>query len=231
MEIPNRVLDTLIDSMASSQLEEDNLLPETQRDLEIEKQVEKKSKNKPVRRFKSNPTIINTATVLFSKEGKYRALVQTVFDSESDSYCFRVDVTKRTYTSQQLAINNARRWLKKKRMKYYKKHPKKKPRVKTVRLYPKQKKQIKKIKKLYKMKEDAAKILVRMSNKKLKIHKEYSRKKFDNKKTTAVSGDTKDFNVAVYNTMKDGTKKERKIVAKMLQKFTHESFRKTNMFY
>ena len=227
MEIPNRVLDSLLDNMARSHLE-DELTPEQEKQIEIE---EKPKKDVPVRRFKKNPTIVNTITVLFSKEGKYRALVQTVFDSETDGYCYRVNETGRTFTSHRLAINNARRWLKKKRTKFYKKHPDKVPRVKTVRIKPKKAKRITKINKLYKMKLETAKILVRMSNKKLKIHKEYSRKKFDNKKTTAVSGATKDFNLAIMNVMKDGTKKERKLVAKMLKKFMHEPYRSTNMFY
>ena len=81
------------------------------------------------------------------------------------------------------------------------------------------------------MKTPAAKILVRMSNKKLKLHENYSRKKWENKKTTAVSGETEDFNTAIYNVMKDGTKRERKLVARMLSDFTHEPYRKTNMFY
>ena len=76
-----------------------------------------------------------------------------------------------------------------------------------------------------------ARILYRMSEKKLKVHRKYSRKKWDNKKTTAISGETEQFNTAIYNVMKDGTKNERKLVAKMLKKFTHEKFRKTNMFY
>lgn len=234
MEIPGKVLDTLLNQMANSDLYNEDDLPDelpNAPNTSLPKEVE--TKNKPVRRFKSNPTIVNTATILFSQEGKYRALVQTVFDSESDKNCYRVNTTGRTFTSHRLAINHARRWLKKKRTKFYRKHPEKKPRVKTVRLNPKKKDKspISKINKLYKMESKAAKILVRMSNKKLKIHKDYSRKKFSGKKTTAVSGDTKDFNVAIFNVMKDGTKKERKLVANMLKKFTHEPYRSTNMFY
>lgn len=224
MEIPKNVLDSWLDGMARSHLEIET--PE-------EKQTKKTTTTKkPVRRFKSNPTILGTATVLFSKEGKYQARVLSLFSETDDGNYFRVDKTGRTFTSHRLAINNARKWLLKKRTKYYKKHPKEKPRIKTVRVIPKERKSpIKTINKLHKMKTDAAKILHRMSGRKLKIHNDYSRKKFDSKKTTAVSGSTEDFNRAIYVVMKDGTKKERKIISKMLKEFTHEPFRKTNMFY
>jgi len=229
MEIPDKVKDAVLTSMADYYLEES---PPFESELDVEPEVKQKSKDKPARIFKINPVILNTVTALFSKEGKYRALVQTVFDDETGGYCFRVNTTKKTFTSHRLAINNAKRWLKKKRMKYYKKHPKERPRIKTVRIHSKEKPiQIKSIQKLYKMKLETAKILIRMSEKKLKIHKEYARKKFNSKKTTAVSGNTKDFNIAIYTVMVDGTKNERKLVAKMLKKFTHEEISGKNMFY
>jgi len=232
MEIPDTVMQTILESMSASYLEEDLPIEKDSTPEKVKKVEQIPKNNKPVRRFKSNPTIIGTTTVLFSKEGKYRALVQSIFNDIDDGNFYRVDVTGRTFTSHRLAINHARKWLQKKRMKYYKKHPKERPRIKTVRINPKPtKSKVKVINKLYKMEKDAAKILVRMSGKKLKLHDNYSRKKFDSKKTTAVSGDTKDFNIAIYNVMADGTKKERKVVAKMLKKFTHEPYRKTNMFY
>lgn len=237
MEIPDKVLTALLDSMARSHLDdEDNL--QIERDLSHGLNGKPKLEavspaiKKPVRRFKSNPTTLGTATALFSKEGKYRAMIQPIFNDIDDGNYYRVDVTGRCFTSHRMAINNARKWLKKKRLRYYKKHPKEKPRIKTVRLIPKEtKNKIKLIQKLYIMDKDVAKILFRMSNRKLKVHEDYSRKKFDNNKTTAVSGSTSDFNTAIYTVMIDGTKKERKLVAKMLKKFTHEPFRKTNMFY
>lgn len=233
MEIPAEKIQKLLDSMADSYLEENEPIIEEEAPKPRSKlETEKPPNKKPTQRFKSNPTIIGTVSVLFSREGKYMAKVQTVFNNENDGYFYRVDATGRTYSSHKLAVNNARTWLKKKRTKYYKKHPKERPRVRTVRLKPKPtKSKIKTIQKLYKMEKETAKILYRMSGKKLKIHNDYSRKKFESKKTTAVSGETTDFNVAIYNTMKDGTKKERKAVAKMLKKFNHEPFRKTNMFY
>lgn len=232
MEIPDAVMQTILESMSDSYLEEDLPIEKDSTPEKVKKVEQIPKNNKPVRRFKSNPTIIETTTVLFSKEGKYRALVQSIFNDIDDGNFYRVDVTGRTFTSHRLAINHARKWLQKKRMKYYKKHPKKRPRIKTVRINPKPtKSKVKVINKLYKMEKNAAKILVRMSGKKLKLHDNYSRKKFDSKKTTAVSGKTTDFNTAIYNVMADGTKKERKLVAKMLKKFTHEPYRRTNLFY
>ena len=234
MEFPESVLQSLLDTMATSTLEEN---VQMENDFEREREIKPKNKEpvpqirKPSRRFKSNPKILNTVTVLFSKEGKYRAAIQTVFNDVDDSNYFRVDVTGKTFVSHGGAINHARKWLRKKRFKYYKKNPKEKPRIKTVRLNPKPKRKFKTINKLHIMEKATAKILIRMSDKKLKLHDNYSRKKFDNEKTTAVSGETTDFNVAIYTTMVDGTKKERKLVAKMLKKFTHEPFRKTNLFY
>lgn len=171
------------------------------------------------------------ATALFSKEGKFRAIITEVPSGIDDGYAYKVDLTKRIFKTQSGAINNARALLKKKRARYYKKHPEKRVRIKARRLFPKEKSNRKVIHKLYKMNKEAAKILVRMSDNKLKMHLDYSRKKWENKKTTAVSGNTADFNKAIWTTMKDGTKKERKIVAKMLKAFTNEPFRKTNMFY
>lgn len=229
MEIPNVVLDTILTTMARSDLEED-----TQIGLETESskvQIEPSKERKPARRFKSNPTILGTATLLYSKDNKNYTKVQTCLDDIGDGFLYRVEATGRTYTSHQLAINNARKWLCKKRLKYYKKHPKERPRIKAVRLNPKSKVKIKSIKKLHIMEKATAKILFRMSGKKLKIHNDYSRKKFDNKKTTAVSGDTSAFNIAIATVLKDGTKKERKLVASMLKKVTHEPVRGTNMFY
>lgn len=225
MEIPNVVLDTILTSMARSDLEE------VKSDLEENIQIEPPKIKKPARRFKSNPIIGETITVLFSKDNKHRTSIQTILDDMSDGFLYRVSSTGRTYTSHQLAINNARKWLRKKRLKYYKKHPKERPRIKTVRLNPKPKNKIKTIKKLHIMEKVTAKILVRMSGKKLKMHNDYSRKKFNTKKTTAVSGDTHIFNIAISTVMKDGTKKERKLVAKMLKCMTHEPMRQTNMFY
>ena len=170
------------------------------------------------------------ATVLFSKEGVYRVFIREVPNGIDDGSHYKSDIKGRVFNSEKGAIRNARKWLKKKRDRYYKKNPKLKPRVKTYRLRPKIKKKST-INKLYKMEKDVANILFRMSDKKLKIHLEYSRKKFDNKKTVAVSGETTNFNMAILTTMKDGTKNERKAVAKMLKKFTHEPYRKTNMFY
>ena len=224
MEIPNKVLGTLLSSMAEEELPE--------QDIGVEKENKTSPTPKLNRKRKVITLLSNPTTVLFSKDGKYKAIVNALFHADTDGYSYKVDVTGRIYDSNKLATNNARRWLKKKRTKYYKKHPNRKPRVKTVRIYPKKEQSpIKTINKLYPMNVAAAKILVRMSNKKLKLHKDYSRKKFDSQKTTAVSGETKDFNIAIYNVMKDGTTRERKRVAKMLQKFTAEPFRKTNMFY
>ena len=228
MQIPNEVLDVLLADFARSDLECEN-----------EPEIEKVDKPAPPIKREKRPrkftTILSSpTTTLFSREGKYRANVSAIFDTESDGYNFKVDVTGRIYDSQKLAIKNASRWLKKKRMRYYKKHPKERVRFKTVRINPKIEKiknPIKTINKLYKMEKSVARILYRMSGKKLKVHGDYSRKKWDNKKTTAVSGDTEQFNTAIYNVMKDGTKTERKLVAKMLKKFTHEPFRKTNLFY
>jgi len=225
MEIPDKVIDTLITSMARSELERER------------KEENKKAKNitpiKPKKETRKFTTLLSSpTTALFSKEGKYRAFVNAIFNVETDGYSFKVNVTGKIYDSQKMAIKNAKKWLKNKRVKYYKKHPNKRPKVKTVRIYPKPTKSpIKTINKLYKMKASVAKILFRMSEKKLKIHKDYSRKKWDNRKTTAVSGETADFNTAIYNVMKDGTSNERKLVAKMLKNFTHEPFRKTNLFY
>lgn len=171
------------------------------------------------------------ATALFSKEGKFRAIITEVPNKVDDGFSYRLDLTKRIFTTQNGAIRNARALLKKKRARYYKKHPEQRVRIKARRLNPKEKSNRKTIHKLFKMDKQAANILVRMSGNKLKLHLDYSRKKWDNKKTTAVSGETADFNKAIWTTMKDGTQKERKLVAKMLKKFTNEPFRKTNMFY
>jgi hypothetical protein len=171
------------------------------------------------------------ATALFSKEGLYRVIIREVPNGIDDGYVFRLDVTNKSFKSLQGAIRNARKWLKKKRSRYYKKHPNERVRKKVKRLIPKEnRKKIKVINKLYKMDKLAAAILVRMSDNKLKIHNDYARKKFK-EKTTAVSGETSDFNTAIYTVMKDGTKKERRIVSRMMRKFTHEPFRKTNLFY
>lgn len=231
MEIPDKVLNDILINMARSHLESDDGIT-FEDELPVKEKSKSEDKKPPARRFKSNPTILGNTTVLYSKEGKYRAIVQYIFNDMDDGYYYRVDVTGRTFIHHKLAINHARKWLQKKRMKYYKKHPKERPRIKTVRINPKPtKSKIKTIQKLYMMEKVTAKILFRMSEKKLKVHENYARKKFDNEKTTAVSGETKDFNIAILNTMKDGTKKERKLVAKMLKKFTHEPYRKTNMFY
>ncbi len=172
------------------------------------------------------------ATVLFSKEGKFRAWIREVPNGVDDGSSYKLDVTGKIFNSQKGAIRNARKWLKKKRDRYYKKHPEKRVRVKVKRLVPKVVPPKRKtIHKLYKMNKDVAEILFRMSAKKLKIHLDYSRKKWESKKTVAVSGETADFNTAIYTVMKDGTRKERKQVSKMMEKFTHEPFRKTNMFY
>jgi hypothetical protein len=173
------------------------------------------------------------ATALFSKEGKYRVIIREVPNGIDDGSSYKIDVTGRIFKSQNGAVRNARRWLKKKRDRYYKKHPNERVRIKVKRLIPKsdRKPKLKQINKLYKMNKDVAKILVRMSDNALKIHLDYTRKKFENEKTTAVSGETENFNKAIYTVMVDGTKKERKLVAKMMKKFTHEPFRNTNMFY
>lgn len=225
MEIPDHVLDTLLGSMASSPLVDDS-------EIESEKEQATNPKVRKPIELKENPLIIGTITALFSKDNVHRALVQTVHNDIDDGYYFRVDATGKVFASHRVAINNARNWLRKQRLKYYRRNPDKKPVLKTVRLIPKKvKSKIREINKLYKMKSDTAIILHRMSEKKLKLHLNYSRKKWENKKTTAVSGTTTEFNTAIYNVMEDGTKKERKKVAKMLKKFTHEPFRNTNMFY
>jgi len=226
MEIPNVVLDNILTSMARSDLEEN-----TQIEFKDKVHIESTKERKPSRRFKSNPTILGTVTLLYSKDNKNYTSVQTTLDDKGDGFLYRVASTGRTYTSHQLAINNARNWLRKKRLKYYKKHPKERPRIKAVRLNPKSKRLFKSIKKLHTMEKVTAKILFRMSGKTLKIHNDYSRKRFDNKKTTAVSGNTSDFNMAITTVMKDGTKKERKLVASMLKKLTHDPVRGTNMYY
>lgn len=170
-------------------------------------------------------------TVLFSHEGKYRAIVNAVPNKEDDGFHYVVDVTGKISDSEKKAIRHARSWLRKKRRKYYKKNPKKW--VKRTRRIPKEMRNvspIKKLHKLYKMKKVTAKILVAHSDKKLKINLNYSRKKWD-KKTAAISGETSSFNLAIASVLVNGTEVERKKVSKMLTKFTHEPFRKTNMFY
>lgn len=225
MEIPNNVIETILTGMADSYLEEE--IPPVQ---VYDKPPEKIPKEKTIRRFKKNPIMLGTSTVLFSREGKYRAVVKYFLNDFDDGHFYRVEQTGRCFTSHKLAINHARNWLKKKRTKYYINNPRKRGR--TQRIKPKAEKVlVKQINKLYKMELQCAKIMVRMSEKKLKLHKDYARKKFNDKTTTAVSGGTSDFNTAIYNVMRDGTKHERKIVSKMLKEFTHEPFRKTNMFY
>lgn len=170
------------------------------------------------------------ATVLFSKEGKYRVVIREIPNDIDDGFFYKVEATGRIFQSIGGAVRSARMLLKKWRFKYYKKHPEKRVRIKAKRLVPKVKKKTRLLK-LYVMDKDAAKILVRMSDNKLKLHSNYSRKKFNNEKTTAVSGETTDFSSAIATVMKDGTKKERKTVSKMMLKFIHEPFQKTNMFY
>lgn len=170
-------------------------------------------------------------TALFSHEGKYRASIKSVPNKEDDGFHYIVDVTGKSFDSEKKAIRHARSWLRKKRRKYYKKNPKKW--VKRTRRIPKEERHLSPIKtlhKLYKMKKKTAQILVKHSDKKLKIKLDYSRKKWD-KSTTAVSGETSAFNLAISSVLITGTEKERKSVSKMLVKFTHEPFRKTNMFY
>ena len=223
MEISNQVLDKLLDAMSKQKQAE--VVP-TFAIREHPKIIPEEIR--PQRNYK----LYNHDTYLFSKDGVNRVRVYAVFDQNSDGNAYRVDATNKTYASQKMAIKGARKWLHKKRVRFYKKNPKLRPHIKAVRLIPKEiiiKRPV--ILKLYKMDKEVAKILFRMSNKKLKIHEDYSRKKFDNKKTTAVSGDTSDFNMAIVTVLKDGTKKERKQVAKMLRKFTSEKSRTTNMFY
>ena len=172
-------------------------------------------------------------TTLFSRVGNYRATVIDIPSREDDGTFFRCVETGKEFDSQRKAIRNARTYLKKKRKKWHKKHPK------HTRKYPKAKRRadikkvnkIKTINKLYKMEKATAKILVKHAPKKtLKLHSEYARKKFK-KKTTAVSGEPINFSLAIASVMKQGTKSERKAVSKMLTKFIHEPYRKTNMFY
>lgn len=173
-------------------------------------------------------------TVLYSHEGKYRAIVRAIPNREDDGFHFKVDVTKKEFDSQRKAIRNARSWLKKKRRKYYKKHPRKW--VKRTRGIPKEERMvkfnpIKTLHKLHKMEKDAAKILIKHSGKKLKLHKEYSKKTWNKRKVCAVSGDHKDFALAISSVMKKGTIIERKAVSKMLKKFVSEPYQKSNLFY
>lgn len=170
-------------------------------------------------------------TVLFSHEGKYKAYIRSVPNQEDDGFHFNVDVTGKSFDSQRLAIRNARSYLSKKRRKFYKKHPRKWKKVN--RRIPKSergKSPIQTLHKLYKMKKKTAIILVAHSKKKLKLKADYSRKKWS-KKTTAISGATTDFNLAIASVMLKGSEKERKLVSKMLTEFTNEPFRKTNLFY
>lgn len=174
------------------------------------------------------------ATELYSHEGKYRAIVREVPSKEDDGYVFYVDVLDETFESQRKAIRKARSWLKKKRQKYYQKHPRKW--VKRTRGIPKESRNVKinpfkKIHKLYKMKKEVAKLLNKHSDKKLKIHKDYSKKTWKSRKVCAVSGETKDFNLAIASIMKSGTLKERKATAKMIAKIANEQFQKSNLFY
>jgi hypothetical protein len=170
-------------------------------------------------------------TVLFSHEGKHKAYIRAVPNREDDGHHFVVDVTGKEFDSQRQAISNARKYLKKKRAKFYKKNPRKW--VKVNRRIPKEergKSPIKTLHKLYKMKKKTAQILVAYSNKKLKLKPEYSRKAWD-KKTAAIFGETQIFNLAIAAVMQNGTAKERKAVSKMLIEFTHEPFKKSNLFY
>lgn len=171
--------------------------------------------------------------MLFSRVGNYRATVIPIPNKEDDGFNFRCVETGKESDSQKKAIRNARSYLKKKRKKWHKKHPKPK------KVYPKAKRRadikkvnpIKTINKLYKMDKTTAKILVKYAPKKtLKLHNKYARKKFK-KTTTAVSGEPLNFSLAIAAVMKKGTKGERKAISKMLTKFVHEPYRKTNMFY
>lgn len=170
------------------------------------------------------------STILYSKEGKFQAKVLDIPNKEDDGYHFLVDVTGMTFSSQRKAIRNARSWLKRKRKKYYKKHPKKRPWVKRQRIYPKQSELNKlgprTIHKLYKMKRETAKILTAYSRKckaehKLRLHSNYSKKKWG-KKTAAVSGEPTAFAIVIAKIMKEGSPKERKLVSKMINTFMNE---------
>lgn len=232
MEIPDKVLDSILIAMADYECDYETDLGEIGSHETEAKVRPSPSKPKETRKRKSFAVLSNPTTVLFSTDGKHRAIIYPLLDDFSDGYSYKLDVTGRIYASLSPAVRSARKWLRKKRIKYYNKHPDKRPRIKTVRLYPKETRvKQKSIQKLYKMDKETANILFRMSEKKLKIYADYSRKKFDNNKTTAISGSTTDFNLAICKTLKEGTKKERKLVAKMLTKFTHEPFRNTNMFY
>lgn len=174
------------------------------------------------------------ATVLYSHEGKYRAIVKEIPNREDDGYHFVVDVTGEEFDSLRKAIRKARSWLKKKRRKYYKKHPRRW--VKRTRKIPKEERDvkfnpIKHLQKLVKMEKETAKILVKYSDKKLKVRKDYSKKTWNNKKVTAVSGDPKDFSLAIAAIMKKGSTTERKAVSKMLKNFVNEPYQKSNLFY
>lgn len=172
-------------------------------------------------------------TTLFSNVGNYRATVIAISNGVDDGFHYKCIETGKISDSQRKAIQNARTYLRKKRIKWHKKH------TKVRKKYPKAKRRadikkvnpIKTINKLFKMEKKVANILVKHStDKKLKLHLKYAKKKFK-KKTTVISGEPIDFSLAIASVMKNGTKDERKAVSKMLTKFVHEPYKKTNMFY